>query len=256
MANLITQDLKKLQDLPHKEGIYSSRLSKYRWNSRHSIVHKVGDYYPWTIVTRIIEAYVDKPFNDAFSYYCTKVPKYQQYKFLEQFEEKYRRWYNDYEVDNDGIIRKVKRDKYVIKYIFYSDDYVSGWKHKTTGHTLTSEEYRRLADNWGWWRRKPKPDMSQYELVVLQGWKKEFKSPADHEYIRLKTEQQKRKAKADRLLKKEREKRSYSFLTKEEKEKKKLMEDNELVRDNHGFDETAFIDREYHGQKRKWINAA
>lgn len=252
MLNLITQDLEKLQELP-KHLSKLGRNNRNWYSCRRSLVHKVGDYYPWTIVTRIIEAYVGKPFNDAFSYYCTKVPKYQQYKFLEQFENNQRRWYDDYKVDDDGIIRKVQKDKPIIKYIFYSDDYVSGWRHKETEHMLTHEQYRTLEHRWGWWKRNAKkPDLSQYELVTLQGWKKEFKSPADHEFIRLHAERQKRKAKEARLLRKQQEAISYSFLTKEEKEREKLMKDNELVRDNHGFDETVFIDREYHGQKRKW----
>lgn len=254
MANLITQDLEKLQNLPkHLSKLQRSNRS---WVSRGSYaLHRTGDYYPWTIAIRIIEAYVGKPFDDAFSYFCTKVPKYQQYRFLEEFEHNGRHWYSDYKIDHNGVIRKIKRDRPVIKYVFYSDDHICVWKHITTGHTLSHEDYYRLQHNQGWWRyrdAKKRPDLTQYRLTTLQGWKREFSSPSDPGYMRLHAERQKRKAKADRLLKKQQEAISYSFLTKEEKEKKKLMEDNDLIRDNHGFDETAFIGKEYHGQKRKW----
>ena len=40
-------------------------------------------------------------------------------------------------------------------------------------------------------------------------------------------------------------------MTKDEIEKKKLAETDELTRDRHGFDKTTFMGIEYHGQKRK-----
>lgn len=254
MLNLATQDLTELQNLPK----HLSKLEREKRNwytAKGSSFHKVGDYSPWTIVNRIIKAYVDKPFNDAFSYYCTKVPKYQQYRFLERFENKFSRWYDDYEIDDDGIIRKVKKDTPKLLHRFYSEDYESAWKNRITGHIISEDDYNRLRNGYYWWmyrKHTPKVNLAEYDLVTIKGWVKEFSNTGDPEFRRLHSERKKRRGKIDRLDKKEKEKITYSFLTKAERARKKLMEDNELVRDNHGFDETAFIDKHYHGQKRKW----
>lgn len=174
MNNLITQNLEKLQDLP-KQLSKLERNNKNRYSYKRSPIHRVGDYYPWTLVDRIAEAYVNKPFDDAFSYYCTKVPKYQQYKFLELFEETHRRWYDDYKVDEEGIIRKIIRDTPKQVHHFYSDDYESAWKDRITGHIISRGDYEFLERGYVWWmyrKRTPKVDLSRYDLVTIKGGKR------------------------------------------------------------------------------------
>jgi len=66
--------------------------------------HKIKD--------RILHHYIGKSFDDAFSYYCTKVPAQYQKLFLEEFENPFSRW-SEWSLDENKNIVYKKREKYI-----------------------------------------------------------------------------------------------------------------------------------------------
>jgi len=74
------------------------------WRHRHSENHRVNDIWPWDRIDKLLKKYIGKPFDDAFSYYCKQVPKYQQHIFLEYFSPSHYRWRDEYYIDDDGLI--------------------------------------------------------------------------------------------------------------------------------------------------------
>lgn len=251
MHNLIKKDLEKLDILPREQH---SRKYHDDWYGRGgSDWHYVEDYGPNTIANRVLKKFENKTFDEAFAYYCTLVPKYQQKFFAQQIETEYNRyWRNCYILEN-GIIKKMSpKDKKI--YTFYSDDYTYCYRHKVTGREITKETY--------WSERMPKDPhrcysnyvdvvKKDFEIKVLTGWSKSFESKEDPRYLRLLREQQKRKKIKENNAWKALKQKVYCFMTKDELEKKKLAKTDELTRDRHGFDKTTFKGIEYHGQKRK-----
>jgi len=80
-----------------------------------------------------------------------------------------------------------------------------------------------------------------YEHIVVEGFFLEFKSEKDPEYIRLTTDQRKRKKAAARELAKEKAKKTYSFISKTEKEIEQDKAKNKVKIEAKGFDyETSF----------------
>ena len=66
--------------------------------------HKIKD--------RILHHYIGKSFDDAFSYYCTKVPAQYQKIFLEEFETPFSRW-SEWSLDENKNIVYTKRESYI-----------------------------------------------------------------------------------------------------------------------------------------------
>ncbi len=233
MKNLITKFIK---GAPLKSvKLIKEESLKCDWDRRRkSDNHKVDNIYPWTRVNRICEAFVGKQFDKAFSEYCSQVPVYQQKFFMEEFERK--PWKTDYwtyfYVDKQGNIQKhigehFKKKK---KVYFYSDDYKTEKRHKITG--VAYPQYH-------WMDKKFKEE--DYEMVVVEGYFLEFKSAKDPEFIRLTTDQRKRKKAAARELAKEKAVKTYSFISKSEKELEKEKARNKVKIEAKGFDyETSF----------------
>jgi hypothetical protein len=199
------------------------------YHSRGGEIHRVDGEFPWTIAKRIINNNIGKSFDNAFSYYCTKVPKYQQNIFLKEFEEK-RGWrgnhLNDYYIDENGLIQEYdESDPYKGPYEFISIDATFEMRHKETG---------RKKPEYHWWDKKYKE--SDYVSVMVTGWCKTFESKRDPEYKRLNKEKYKANKKAWK------EKYSRPRLSDEEFRKilraKELKEKEEnLVKIiSHGFD--------------------
>lgn len=61
---------------------------------------------------RILHHYIGKSFDEAFSYYCSKVPQRFQYLFLKEFEEPFSRW-NEWSLDENKNIVYTKRESYI-----------------------------------------------------------------------------------------------------------------------------------------------
>ena len=180
-----------MRELPSRIGLKKHRsvIHDFWYNSRGGDAHKVNGEYPWKIAERIIENNIGKSFDKAFSYFCTKVPKYQQRFFLKEFDEKLG-WrgshYNDYYIDENGLIQ-THRDfnKYKGPYTFTSIDATFEKRHKVTG---------KKAPEYAWWRKDYKE--SDYVTVMVTGWSKTFESKRNPEYKRLVNEKFKANHKA------------------------------------------------------------
>jgi hypothetical protein len=202
------------------------------WDRGRSTYHSVNGISPWRRVKRIIEANIGKSFDTAFSKYCAEVPVYQQSIFLDEFRKRHW-WGTTYFVDKNGNIQKSKdRYKKDKKAIYYSDDYKTERRHKVTG-----KPYEAAM----WWKKKFKEE--DYEYVVVSGYALEFSSRKDPEYIRLTSDQMKRKKKVQREIEKEKDAKYYCFLTKTELQQKEEEKLNRLKIEKKGFDyATSFRD--------------
>jgi hypothetical protein len=237
MKNLVTQFRKGAPLKSAKDTIHES--IKYDWDRRHnSAYHPTDGIWPWKRVKRICKAFVGKPFAEAFSKYCSEVPVYQQKIFLDEFNNSGRPnndYWNYYFVDKQGNIQlhvgtyfknKAK------KVYYYSDDYKTTKVHKITGAAYPEDWFLRNKKNF---------NEEDYESVVASGFFLEFSSPKDPEYIRLTTDQRKRRKAAKRVAEKEAAEKAYSFISKSEKELEKEKENNKLKIEVKGFDyETSF----------------
>lgn len=226
MKNLVThiRSGKSLKDIEIKK---EDRKDRWGGNGK-SEYHKVEGVYPYQRIKRICKAYIGKQFNKAFSEYCSQVPNYQQKFFLSEFEPN--RWRSTYYVDKQGNIQKTKTRYKKERAIYYSDDYKTEKRHKVTGKPYEASM---------WWKKKFKEE--DYEYVVVSGYALEFSSAKDPEYIRLTSDQRKRKKADARELAKEKARKTYSLITKEEKEIKEEKAKDRIKIEAKGFDyETSF----------------
>ena len=255
MHNLIKENLEKLDILTRQQ--HSRKYHDDWYGHSGSDYHRVGDYFPSTIRERVIEKFMDKSFDQAFAYFCTLVPKYQQKEFKEGFTFGINKSWrsSNYEIVN-GIIRKIEHEDYKKPVRFKSDDYTETYQHKVTGHKISDNEYwnrsayirTKGSSSNGKWMAINRDD---YELITLTGWSQEFESTRDPRYLKLTQERAQRKHLEQKKEDKVKKHRSYCFLTKDELQKKCDISESRLVRDRHGFDKTTFMGIEYHGQKRK-----
>lgn len=219
-------DLNKLSDLPYREF---TRHNRNRWSYRKHIYHNIGHYSPYQLVDRVCKMYLGQHINDAFSYYCKLVPKYQQKYFLEEFQEK--KWrYKPYILDNNIIIlnRKYKEKKI---YKIYSDDYKIGWKY------IGKDKFRRFLWKYKIFTERPYSwVIDQYEQIVISGHIKYFESRKDPRWIKYHAEKQKKYKRELRQRRKEDKLRQYNFLTKSEQQLILDKESNDIKIIKHGFD--------------------
>jgi hypothetical protein len=245
-----------LDSLPKKESrkAYLTKKHGDMWNLHHfdhSWHRSDKNDYVWVKVKRVIKKYMGKSFDEAFSYFCTLVPKHEQSEFLKEFENAYG-WYEpQYIIDDNGNIQinknshryKKKKDKSKESVIFYSIDYEEGWYDTITKKIYNNKEFSRL--HYDMFPTK------NFIKIVICGYSKEFESKKDKEYIRLMKEKAKQKKLFDKYYKKEKRKKDYSFLTDDEKRKIEERQTDLIKRDSHGFDDESFKGYWYHGQKRK-----
>lgn len=248
-------DLEKLDQLPRRESRkeYLTRKHKNMYNlQRFDHPWYVSDKADSTYFIKhlVLKKYLGRSFDDAFSEYCKRVPIFKQSDFLEEFTN--RRWRRNanYLIDENGNIQFnpdgliITFHKYKERYrnrpvTFVSADYKTQFIHKRTKQVVDRHDYFRYTY----------PE--NYIEVIVSGYKKEFESKKDPEYIRLKAEKRKQLKllkKAEKRVKKE---KAYCFLTSSEIEKIKLREESKLKIIKHGFTEESFKGEYYHGQKRK-----
>lgn len=235
MKNLIHES-RNLDNLPKRE----TYKDPDKWNGRSDVYHFVDNISPWTRIKRILKKYKGKQFSKAFSEYCSQVPQYQQRFFLEEIENhstyrwKFSGYYPYWYVDSVGNIQynpgSRKKDS---KVYFYSDDFKTEKRHKVTGKLHPCE--RNKKDPW-YWRWDEKVKEKDYHNVVVSGYCLEFKNAKDPEWIRLTTDQRKRRKAAERVRQKEAKAKALSFISKTEIEAKKERENNKLKIERKGFD--------------------
>jgi hypothetical protein len=219
-------------ELPKEE------ITRKRWDDYHhsqSDCHRVDGIYPWTRIIRIAEKYIGKSADEAFSIYCSQVPKYQQHFFWESVavskEALNAGWHlHPFYVDSDGNLQKVIRfwkSYRNRKPIYYSDDYRTELRHKVTG---------KKKPEFFWLYKE-----EDFIPVIVSGYAIEFDSKKDKTYKRLMSEQRKRKALRRLADKKAKEEKEYSFISKTEQRKKKEKEIDKIKIVAKGFDpETSF----------------
>ena len=103
IEKLKTVPIEHLSDRPTQ----ARRSDWFGWK-HHEGWYKLGKTSPYKILSRVIENNIGKPFDMAFSYYCTLVPQMYQNKFLEEFEDNKGPNTSDYYIDNKGNIQKRK----------------------------------------------------------------------------------------------------------------------------------------------------
>ena len=200
------------------------------WYEVKTPYHPTEGVSVWKRIDRIVAANVGKSFDTAFSKFCSEVPKYQQHIFIEHFRRY--RWHTSelwthYYLDQNNVIRKhigtyQKRNK---KAYYFSDNYATDYRHKVTGAPKPTY----------YWMNKQFKE-SDYENVVVQGYFIEFSSKKDPEYIRLTTDQRKRRNAALREYQKAKEAKAYSFISKSEEEREKEKAENRVKIEAKGFD--------------------
>ena len=229
---------------PNKE--YKSKL---KWRRKYSNGHKVKYFSDssksaYRIVDFVIKKFLGKSYDKAFSYYCSKVMKSEQYLFEKKFKKDFHwSWEPDYIVDKQGRIQKNKNAYKKAKepIIFYSHDYVSAYRDKKTGEIIKKAQF--------YWYNN---ESSEYEEIVISGYSKEFKSAKDPEFIRLTNNKKQFIAKQKRDLKLAKDQENELLLHNIEASKKeKEMAINNTKIQAHGFGDDSFKGIEYHGEKRK-----
>lgn len=217
-------DLDKLSDLPIRE---SMTYNKDSWSYKPGVSHNTGHYSPYTLINRVCKMFLGQHIDEAFSYYCKLVPKYQQKFFLDHINNN-RSWrYETYILDENSNI--ILNPKYTQKKIYkiYSDDYKIGWKyigknHKLKGYIDDAPPYYSQNNDW--------------EQVVISGHIQYFESRKDPRYIKYHQEKQKKYRRELRQWRKEQKLRQYNFLTKSEQQRILDKESNDIKIIKHGFD--------------------
>jgi len=232
-------------------GINIRNLQRYEkqkwgndnWSNAGSVYHPIDKIWPGERVQYICEKYTGKSFDDAFSAYCKLVPIYQQREFLKNVDPSFSKriyyGYNMYYIDDNGLIQRRKKDKRQKTFKVRSLDYKTERRHKVTGAKYPTCGF--LPDNW----RSIYKNMtaqsaqklfdSEFEEVVIQGWKKVFDIPCK-EYRRLYHDVEKQRRKRDREERKETAKKIFNFLSKREMDEKEYKSSNNLKIVRKGFD--------------------
>ena len=80
------EELSNKYCLPYRERMkyINDKYNNYYWS-----YIPTNDIYPWKRIQRILDHNIGKSFDKAYSYYCRRVPGYQQHLFLEEFTKKY-----------------------------------------------------------------------------------------------------------------------------------------------------------------------
>lgn len=232
MKNLLSIGIEKLKEVPIDTLNFSihKKDRNRRFYHRRSGSRRIGDYFVWTLVERILKNNLGKSFDLTFSYICKIIPKNEQFRFLEEFEPGYKSQVSPYYIDDYGNIQKNKISQrydgsYKGPYFIHSEDYKTEQRHKITNHKLDdfkmiyeNEEYsykryiKHVYPMKSFWHvesgtKKGKflyyqyregrigyrAVKSDFETVIVQGWEKEFKSKEDPEYRRIMTERRKQR---------------------------------------------------------------
>ena len=131
-------NIEYLESLPKRERSKDRDLlekinRRYYRDSQRSF----GKRSPYFTAVKVIDNNIGKPFNDAFSYYCKHVIKYDQHIFKSYFAD-FNNRYENYFIDDEGLIQENPR--YVNKpkienRTYQSEDYETKLVHKETGHS-------------------------------------------------------------------------------------------------------------------------
>jgi len=221
-----------LELLPYRES-FSKGKDPGGWGRGYGkgVYKRIGDYFPYTIVSRVLKEFIGKPVDDAFSKYCKIVPVYQQQFFWDEIKPKRPRWRNIvyYFIDENGLIQKNNKEVAKTIYKIPSFDIEYGYINYETGDTKTRREHNSYIH-------------SRYSWGIIKGKLYEFEHK-NYLYYKCFYEQQFKKRKLIKQKAKEQREKQYSFLTKSELEIINNRKDDIINRDRHGFDDMSFKNR-------------
>lgn len=234
--------------IPHskylKRNIYATR-KRHDW-------HRIDGRSLKSIIVNVCKKYLGMHINNAFSYYCKLVPKYQQKFFWDSLDRDY--YYYPYFIDENNIIVKYPhKKKYNFKFSFGSSSL----------NTFKSSNYKvgyYIKDNFGSFTRyeslsfHQRISLKRYNniiRVVEEGFSIDLNKKSNW-YKRLMKESSDSSRKQNRIDKKEKLEFEKTLLNKliYNRKLKEVLE-NEIDRDRLGFTKDSFIGEGYHGKKRK-----
>lgn len=181
MGRIPLSQLEKAQELPYRIGSRKHNRIHGPWFYRNGDSHGHNGINLFTIIDRIIENNVGKPFDHAFHKFCQIVPKYQQKFFLEQFDRSRFFYWEYFITDDDGIIQKINTREKKKTYRFTSFDYKTECRHILTG---------KPKQKFYWWE-KDKNNDTMYQDVVVSGFEEYFETKKDRRFRRLNAEKMK-----------------------------------------------------------------
>jgi len=271
MGKIQVNQLEKADTLPfrcniayHLTNKYGSMCNLKKWDgysSRKSM-------NPYTYAYYIIKNNIGKSFNLTYSYYLKQMNYYDKYNvFLNNFTNSRWSYYGlkPY-IDNNGLIQINIKSKEKNPIITYSEDYKTELRHKITGDKRINfkEIYINKKDiyKYGPFKGKVftrpvfshleyganpnkllpsylryKAQESDFENVIISGYKQVFESKNDPRYVRIIKERNKQLKIKHKLEKSKRWKISeqdFRRLLKEKELKEKQL--NLIKIESHGFD--------------------
>lgn len=174
--------IEQYENMPFRE----STRKKHSNRSWEYSIEKIGDYTLYRITKKVIRNNIGKSFAMAFHYFCTLVPKYLQYYFLEEFEknEKHWRYWNTYYIDEQGLIQEHKKEtvKKEITIQLKPNKYLY----------LIKDQYH--TGKYKWVDYQPKY-VDIFNIVCIENNTLHFSSKNDYKYKRLMREKRGKKIK-------------------------------------------------------------
>lgn len=235
-------DIEKLKYLPKKESMRKGSHHGW-WCNWRSASHRVKGKYPHVWAKYTLEKFIGKNVNKAFSYFCDIVPKYMQQEFWDEL---------DY---NEECMRKDRRNKYRQRYFFVNKQHriqTTGWPRRDKDYFYENHRIRKIVIQ-PMYPNRPHPkygiklkevatvkEIVEYDAKYYEGTKGYYRALYQERM------QYRRRNKAWRD-----EYKNKEYDLQRLKREKKANEEDELIRDRHGFDENSFKGIEYHGGKRK-----
>ena len=225
-----------LENLPFTEGMHKrTDIDPWRyWGGRY---HKINGKFPYKIIVHALNKFVGKSINKAFKYDCSLVPQYMQNYFWDDIEDdevaNWRWRFSGYYIDKRGNVKKQKKETSPRKYIYIGKEHVTK-KFFIYSHKNHPKYGRRLP-----------PEIKVVKSIIYD----EELAEGTDEYNREIAERLQAKKVNTRLYYENKKNQDYDF--QRLKREKKANEEDELIRDNHGFDDKSFKGIEYHGRKRK-----
>lgn len=123
-----------LHHLPYRESMTKGK-DKGGWGMyyrRRGSYKKIGDYSIYKIITRILEEFLGKPVDEAFSKYCKIVEPHQQKFFWERLSCERNWYYYRHYVDTQGNIAEFLEEPQPKTYKVNSWDIKFGHLHPVT----------------------------------------------------------------------------------------------------------------------------
>lgn len=228
-------NIEKLENLPKRGPMKNKYHDKWPYSNGRGVYRKIDNVYPWTHVKRILNKYRGKNVDAAFSEYCKKVDKCQQYMFWDElnddkrnrrmFGNRFSYWY----IDNNKCIQRFKAKRNKKQYKVESHNIRYGYYNIHTGMEVRTPRWYDI-------------DNPNIKYGAVEGEVFYFDSK-DAAYEKCYAEQESKRRKYDRLDKIEKSKKEYSFLTREEIEQIEDRANDKIKLESHGFDGESFTNK-------------